>query len=129
MITTLISKQMKLNSFIFYSSGKKGWFCWEYGEVDFRCTKYVNLYKHPPHMISNHALSKTVLHSLSKQKEIKVLLEKRSINKQLHNRADGNKRNWKKQNRSITKKPLMTTYFIASKKGYLKKFQWHFTVY
>ena len=113
-------KWENLFPFAYYSASKNGWLCKTCsgygGGDDYWRSKGVKLKEHPRRLFTDHSESKKHLDAIKRRQEVDVILRRGSIYKQAHDGAQTSDRKLKKRNRSIIKKFLKTTYFLARKK-------------
>ena len=106
--------------FAYYSASKKGWLCHlcsEYGEGDeYWRSVGVKLHAHPTDTFKRQMEGKKHIDAKKKKQELKNLLSKGRIYKQLIDGERQQSRNVKKRNRRVIKKFLKATYFLARKK-------------
>ena len=102
--------------FAYYTAKQNGWLCLicsEYGDGDkYWRTQAVRLHE----TFFRHESCKKHINAMKNKKQLKAVLTKGSIYKQIRNANATHSESTKKRNRCIIKKFLKTTYFIARRK-------------
>lgn len=111
--------------FVMYTAKGKGWLCkvcTEYGEgSDHWITQAIKLNQHPTRTFDKHADSEKHKAAIRKKHEIKRMLVKGRVYKQM---CDGERKQMmstKERNRRVIKKMLKTSYFVVKKKWALRE--------
>lgn len=105
----------------FYSASKQGWLCKICSENsthgdEFWRSQAVKMGEHPGRLFSGHLNSDKHKNALKRQQESKQLLKKGSIYQRIHTGVHTQNLKIRQQNRTVIKKFLKTTYFVARKK-------------
>ena len=106
--------------FLFFLEAKNGWLCCvcsEYGKGDeYWHTKRDKQEEHPTLIFERHQKSPKHKEALTRQAEIKAMLQKGSVYEQSLTGVKGQGQKCKRRNKAVIKKFLKTTYFLARKK-------------
>ena len=103
-----------------YSEKERGWLCKVYSEYNEGTEQWkrvpVELHEHPTRTFLGHENSKKYVNVLKKQREVRKILTKRTIYKQM---IDGEKHQMlstRERNRRVIKKFMKTIFYVAKKK-------------
>ena len=104
--------------FAIYSASGGGWLCKtcsEYGDGEYWRLKAVKIWEHPIRTFEKHKHSAKHVAANKKRLEVKQMLSRGTVYKQMVKGEQVLKRNTKARNRRVIKKFLKTTYFVAKK--------------
>jgi hypothetical protein len=119
-------KWEKAYTWAYYSASKEGWFCKtceeysDYGD-EFWKTLPRTHDKHPGVFFQDHEKSAKHAKSIKCKKELKAILSKGNVIRQLERGIENKNAADRKRNRKIIKKLIQTVYFMAKKKWAVKE--------